>query len=180
MEFLKEYLGEELYAQVAEKLKGNDKVALGNLAGGEYVSRHKYADEVADLKKQIGDRDKQLESLKATKDSEMQAKLAELTEANKRQAAEYEKKIADRERDYLITAALEKSGAKNVRALKALLDLEKVSVREGKLEGLQEQLAAVRESDAYLFNAPEKGGAGLKPGEGGKPKTDYSDFRKMR
>lgn len=44
MEFLKEYLGEELYKQVEEKLKGNDKVKLANLASGEFVSKQKYID----------------------------------------------------------------------------------------------------------------------------------------
>lgn len=42
MEFLKEILGEELYAQVAAKLEGNKTVKLANLASGEYVSKAKY------------------------------------------------------------------------------------------------------------------------------------------
>lgn len=50
MEFLKEILGEELYAQLAEKLKAyNDDAAnkdkqikLANLGGGEYVGKGKY------------------------------------------------------------------------------------------------------------------------------------------
>ena len=44
MEFLKEYLGDELYSQVEAKLKDNDKVKLANLASGEYVSKSKYDD----------------------------------------------------------------------------------------------------------------------------------------
>ena len=35
MEFLKEFLGDDLYTQVEAKLKGNDKVKLANLASGE-------------------------------------------------------------------------------------------------------------------------------------------------
>ena len=42
MEFLKEILGEELYAQVAAKLEGNKDVKLANLASGDYVSKAKY------------------------------------------------------------------------------------------------------------------------------------------
>ena len=37
MEFLKQYISPELYAQLEEELKGNDKVKLGNLADGSYV-----------------------------------------------------------------------------------------------------------------------------------------------
>jgi hypothetical protein len=41
MEFLKQYLGDELYAQVAEKLTGNDKVKLANLADGALLDMGK-------------------------------------------------------------------------------------------------------------------------------------------
>lgn len=42
MEFLKEPLGQELYAQVFEKLKGNDKIQLANIAEGKYIEVDKY------------------------------------------------------------------------------------------------------------------------------------------
>lgn len=46
MEWLKEFLGDELYSQVEAKLKGNDKIKLANLASGEYVSKSKYDDDI--------------------------------------------------------------------------------------------------------------------------------------
>ena len=50
MEFLKEILGEELYAQFAEKLNAyngdaankDKQIKLANLGGGEYVGKGKY------------------------------------------------------------------------------------------------------------------------------------------
>ena len=42
MEFLKEILGEELYAQVAAKLEGNKTVKLANLASGDYAHSGAY------------------------------------------------------------------------------------------------------------------------------------------
>jgi hypothetical protein len=64
---LKEALGEELYNQVTEKLKGNDKIKLANLADGGYVGKEKFdASEstIADLKQQLTDRDKDIKELK--------------------------------------------------------------------------------------------------------------------
>ncbi len=49
MEWLKEFLGDELYAQVSEKLQGNDKVKLANLASGEYVAKQKYTDKESEV-----------------------------------------------------------------------------------------------------------------------------------
>lgn len=42
MEFLKPVLGEALYAQVQEKLKGRTDVKLANLAEGQYVDKRKF------------------------------------------------------------------------------------------------------------------------------------------
>ncbi|MDE5602258.1 MAG: hypothetical protein K2J16_07155 [Clostridia bacterium] len=59
MEFLKQHISPELYQQLEEALKGNDKVKLGNLADGSYVSKRKFDDEaqkVADLIAQIEER----------------------------------------------------------------------------------------------------------------------------
>lgn len=59
--------------------------------------------------------------------------------------------------DSAVDAALTKAGAKNFTAVRALLDLEKVSLDEsGRLNGLSEQLEAVKKSDSYLFNEQEK------------------------
>lgn len=73
MEFLKPHISEELYKQLEEALRGNDKVKLGNLADGSYVSKRKYDDEaqkVTDLTAQIAERDKQIASLgKSVSDS---------------------------------------------------------------------------------------------------------------
>lgn len=66
MEFLKQHISEELYRQLEQALSGNDKVKLGNLADGTYVSKRKYDDEaqkVSELTAQIAERDRQLESL---------------------------------------------------------------------------------------------------------------------
>ena len=41
---------------------------------------------------------------------------------------------------------------RNSKAVSALLDLDKVSLSDKGLEGLDDQLTALKESDSYLFN----------------------------
>lgn len=55
-----------------------------------------------------------------------------------------------------VDAALRKAGARNETAARALLDLEQVGFDNGALSGLDEQIAALQQSDGYLFAAPEK------------------------
>lgn len=81
MEFLKEFLGEELYSQVADKLKGNEKVKLANLASGEYVAKQKFNDkeaEVSTLNTQLSDLKKELNKFAGIDVEALNNKIKEL------------------------------------------------------------------------------------------------------
>lgn len=54
-----------------------------------------------------------------------------------------------------VDIALIKQGARNTKAVNALLDFDKVEVSEEGVKGLDEQLEALKESDAYLFQSSE-------------------------
>lgn len=56
-----------------------------------------------------------------------------------------------------LSAALSKAGAKNDKAVKALLDMEKVTYKDGKFSGLDEQIEAIRKDSDYLFNKEDDG-----------------------
>ncbi len=64
MEFLKEVLDdEELYQQVAKKIKKRNDIKLANLATGEYVGKGKYQaleNKVRELSKQLAHKDAKL------------------------------------------------------------------------------------------------------------------------
>ena len=84
--------------------------------------------------------------------------------------------------DNAIDAALTAAGAKNGKAVKALLDVSKVKLGEdGELTGWDDQLKAIQKSDAYLFNTKQQNKfRGFQPGASGdnKPGTDV-DMSKM-
>lgn len=75
------------------------------------------------------------------------------------------------------------AGAKNGKAVKALIDVSKVKLGEnGKLSGWDEQLAVVQKSDAYLFTGKQKTNnfRGFQPGPYGNIKPDAKvDMSKM-
>lgn len=170
---LKELLGDELYAQVMEKL-GDTKIMIDD---GNFIPKARF-DEVNqaknDYKKMVDDRHTQLKDLqkKASKHDELATEIEQLREQNQSQADEYEQKIQHQRLDHEIEKALITAEAKNVRAVKALLDLDEVKLTDDGLKGLDSQLEALQESDAYLF-----GTDGLKGREPHKtkdppPKTD--------
>ena len=131
------------------------------------------------LKTQITDRDKQLETLKkASGDAEaMKTKIEELQAANKTASEEHEAQIRQIRMDHAVESALTGAKAKNVKAVRALLNLDDLDVDDdGKVKGLEKQIKKLAEADdtKFLFDVTEDAGAGAGAdgGTGGKPKAN--------
>ncbi len=91
------------------------------------------------LQAQITQRDADIAELKkaAGSDSEWQEAMA--------------KQLADTAKNSAVDMAILKAGGRNAKAVKALLDMEKVTLKEdGTLDGLD--LDALKKSDGYLFS----------------------------
>ena len=79
-----------------------------------------------------------------------------MQEDNKANAAKYQDELAAKEKSFKIEGALRDAKAKNVKAVLSLIDTDKVSVKkDGKLDGLTDQLDAIKQSDGYLFESDE-------------------------
>lgn len=125
--------------------------------------------QIADYKTQLSERDKQLEGLnKSAGDSEvLKQKIAELQASNKQSSEAYEAKLAKMALDNAVNLALTTSGAKNAKAVKALLNLENAKMDGETVIGLAEQISKLKETDAYMFNAEQKPTiAGTQPNSG--------------
>lgn len=94
---------------------------------------------IADLKKNNADNEK----LQATI-TEHEATIEKL-----------QKESTQKDFNYKLEDALKSSKAKNLKALKALLDMDKVKLEGDKIAGLEDQLKALKETDAYLFDEAE-------------------------
>lgn len=158
---LKEALGDELYTKVAEKLKGNEKVKLANLADGGYVGKEKFdASEttVQDLKQQLADRDKDIAALKkSTGDNEALTKqLSDLQAKYKTDTETLQNKMKQNALNAALDLGITKAKGKNTKAIKALLDTSKMTVKDdGTIDGFDAALDGLKKSDSYLFENVE-------------------------
>lgn len=110
------------------------------------------------LDRQKKDTDSLLEEANGKlKDStEFEGKYKALLSQQKEDSERYEKQIADMKRGYAIDSALAKAGARNAKAVKALLDESKITLgNDGTFIGIDEQISAIRSENDFLFNAPE-------------------------
>lgn len=178
---LKELLGEELYNQVIEKA-GDKKIAI--VSDGNWIPKEKFdvkINEVKDLQKQIDDRDEELEELKKVNPDELQKTITDLQEKYDTQKEEYEEKLQQQAFEHKLHDVLKDSGVRNVKAVKALLDIDEIKLDGDKLLGLDGQLEALKESDDYLFQSdePEDNGPTIvNPGnpQGGGTNQDDDPF----
>ena len=153
----------------------------------DYVEKSKH-DEVVEenktLKTSVSDRDRQLETLKASAgdNEELKKQIETMKQQNAEQEKAHKAELAQLKLDNAIENALTVAGAKNSKAVKALLDVSKVKLGEdGKLTGWDDQIKAIQKSDAYLFNMQQKNTfKGFQPGASSdnKPGTNV-DMSKM-
>lgn len=134
------------------------------------------------LKKDVEERDKQIETLKKSAgDNEDLKKQIEALQAENKAT----------KLNSAIEKALTAANARNVTAVKALLkDLDKAELSDdGSVKGLDEQIKALQKDEGtkFLFNVQEKSKkpsiSGMTPSEGGddKPngKVSQKDFARM-
>lgn len=114
----------------------------------------------------------QLETLKnSTGDVEsMKQQIATLQADNKTKDETHAAEIKQLKIDSAVDKALTEAKAKNTKAVKALLDLEKAELAEdGSVKGLAEKVKALTEAEdsKFLFDTDTKGKGfkGVKPGE---------------
>lgn len=176
-EFIALGISQELAAKAAEASKKE-------LEG--YVSRDQLDTANAEnktLKQSVADRDKQLEELKKSSgdNAELKKQIETLQQKNAEQEKAHKAELAQLQLDHAIDAALTAAGAKNGKAVRALIDVSRVKLGEdGKLTGWDEQIKAVQKSDSYLFHAQQKNHfRGFQPGASGdnKPETNVDMSR---
>lgn len=78
------------------------------------------------------------------------------TDAFLRGKKEVEESCKKAETERLLEEAIASSGAKNKKAVKALLELDKITLEKGALKGLSEQISELKKSCDYLFESDIK------------------------
>lgn len=132
------------------------------------------------LDKDIADRDKQLEDLKKIDAEGLKAEIEKLQGENKAAKEKYEADM----KDMALTNAIKLAIAGKVHdedLVAGLFDKSKLILGDdGKITGLDEQLAAISESKKFLFKEEEPAGTGGSVGGGPKNtsegKSNANDF----
>lgn len=86
---------------------------------------------------------------------DLQGKIETLTNDLKTQEAEYQNKIAEMEFNSVLDGAISKSGAKNAKAVKALLDLDSLKASKNQSDDIAKALETVKSENDFMFTSDE-------------------------
>lgn len=171
------------------KINGDD---IENAKGTAATEIKNLQTEVDGLKTQVGDRDKQLETLKASAgdNADLKKKIEDLQTENATAKANHESELNQLKIDFAVEKALTGAKAKNIKAVKALLELNDAKLdKDGNVKGLAEQIEKLTSGDdtKFLFEAQkqtkqQQNFKGFQPGASGEQKPgegEKVDFSKM-
>ncbi|ACZ08292.1 Phage minor structural protein GP20 [Sebaldella termitidis] len=160
-----------LTEEQADKVIAEHKAQLE----GNYIPKSRFDDvnnAKKKLEKDIAERDKQLKTLKedTNTNEELKTIIEKLEADNKAANDDYKKEIAALKLNAAIESTLLTQKAKNIKAVKSLLDISKISLENENLSGLEEQIKVLKEAEdsKFLFEveakADPKTPAGATPG----------------
>lgn len=171
------------------KINGDD---IENAKGTAATEIKNLQTEVDGLKTQVGDRDKQLETLKASAgdNADLKKQIEDLQTENATAKANHESELNQLKIDFAVEKALTGAKAKNIKAVKALLELNDAKLdKDGNVKGLAEQIEKLTSGDdtKFLFEAQkqtkqQQNFKGFQPGASGEQKPgegEEVDFSKM-
>ena len=126
--------------------------------------------QIASLDEQITQRDKQLKDIKesAGDNEQLKKQINDLQEQNKAQKQAGEEKLTLLMKEHAIESELLSSGAINIKAVKALIEEQKIVLDEKGVSGLKEQIEALKsaEDSKMLFKSDTVQIDGTRPGQG--------------
>lgn len=151
-EFLKELLkdvegNEDMIKKIMAENGKDIEAAKGELAKVE-ADRDKY-------KEQLDKATESLEKFKDVNPDELTAEIDKLKKDLEDKDAEHAAMIADMEFDSAIEKAITESGAKNAKAVKALLDIESLKGSKNQKDDIKAALEEVKKDNDYMFGSSE-------------------------
>ena len=142
---------------IIDKILDENSADIGRAKGELDTAKNR----VTELEGQLAEKDKAITSLQTKADSVdgLNTKISELTADKTRLEGELNTKVSELQKSHAIESGVRDAKAKNVKAVMALLDMDKISYADGVLTGLDDQLATLQknEDSGFLFggsNAP--------------------------
>lgn len=166
-EFLKSLnLSQEVIDKIMAE-NGKDIAVEQKKAEKIIQERDSYKLKAESLETQVNDANTEIQKFKDMDIDGIKKAADDWKETAEKAKADADKQISQMKFDYALSAALTGAKAKNAKAVKALLDMDGLKFNDGKIVGLDEQLAQIKTDNDYLFESDEPAPEFVKGTNGG-------------
>jgi hypothetical protein len=168
-EFLKSLnLSQEVIDKIMAE-NGKDIAVEQKKAEKVIQERDSYKLKAESLETQVNDANTEIQKFKDMDIDGIKKAADDWKETAEKAKADADKQISQMKFDYALSAALTGAKAKNAKAVKALLNMDglKFNDNDGKIVGLDEQLAQIKADNDYLFESDEPAPEFVKGTNGG-------------
>lgn len=166
-EFLKSLnLSQEVIDKIMAE-NGKDIAVEQKKAEKIIQERDSYKLKAESLETQVNDANTEIQKFKDMDIEGIKKAADDWKETAEKAKADADKQISQMKFDYALSAALTGAKAKNAKAVKALLDMDGLKFNDGKIVGLDEQLAQIKADNDYLFESDEPAPEFVKGTNGG-------------
>ena len=162
---------------IIDKIMDENSADIGRAKGEAQT----YKDKVTTLESDIAAKDAQIADLtkKVGDTDSLNQQIAQLQTDKTNLANELNTKVSQIQKAHAIESGVRDAKAKNVKAVMALLDMDKITFENDELKGLSEQLDTLTKGDdtSFLFgdiSAPSGTKPGNPPSNGGTAPTSKS------
>ncbi|RDU21933.1 phage scaffolding protein [Anaerosacchariphilus polymeriproducens] len=137
-----------------------DQIATIMAENGKDIEREKAKITAAEqdrdeLKTQLDETKKALEGFDGVDIDALNKQINDLKTDLSSKDVEYQKKIADMEFNSVLDAAISEYGAKNAKAVKALLEMDSLKESKNQADDIKKAVEAVKNDNDYLFNSTD-------------------------
>lgn len=137
----------------ADKKNDFDKAVGENYKTVEEFNRK--MEKLTNVEAQLTEAKESLKSFEGVDVSALNGRISELTNSLAAKDAEYSQRITDMEFDAALESAISASGAKNARAVRALLDLDALKASKNRDGDIKTAIETVKGENDYLFKSDE-------------------------
>lgn len=167
LDWLKTILGEAYTEEIDGKVSAEIGKAFVSKADFNTLNRTK-----KQLEADIAERDRKIGELEAVDTEGLQGKVNEWERKYNEDTQALQAKLDRQALDHLVDMGLSAAKAKNLKAARALLDFDKITLENDALKGFDEQLKTAVGENPYLFGEEGENPA---PG-GGDPAGGSEEF----
>ena len=135
--------------EIIDKILDENSADIGRAKSGNDDLKS----QVTQLQTQLNDKTKEFNTLKeSTKDYDsLKEQITQLTTDKTNLQTELNTKVSEVQKKHAIENSVRDAKAKNVKAVMALLDMEKIKYEDGELSGISEQLETLTTGDDTKF-----------------------------